>query len=101
MKNIKPSYLLALAVILLAVSCTAGDNPLINSANEDGDVAGLILGFWHGFISFFTFIGSFFFDDLSIYEVHNNGTWYNLGFILGVSAFYGSSHQAGKKARKR
>jgi hypothetical protein len=26
-----------------------------------------------------------------IYEIHNNGGWYNFGFLLGVSIFFGGS----------
>ncbi|MFC2088797.1 hypothetical protein ACFLSX_04280, partial [Calditrichota bacterium] len=48
-------------------------------------------GLWHGFISLFSFIASLFYDNVSIYEVHNNGNWYNLGFILGIMCFFGGS----------
>jgi hypothetical protein len=27
---------------------------------------------------------SLFNPDVGIYEIHNNGAWYNLGFLLGI-----------------
>ncbi|MDX6291150.1 MAG: hypothetical protein QOH50_225 [Kribbellaceae bacterium] len=30
------------------------------------------------------FLVSLFNDHANIYEVHNNGNWYNFGFILGI-----------------
>jgi len=45
------------------------------------------MGLWQGLISPLTFIVSLFTDDVSIYEVHNNGGWYDFGFILGIGAF--------------
>jgi hypothetical protein len=78
--------MLALAAL---VSCAPGPNNLATSPDKQGDVAGFWLGLWHGFIVFFTFIVSLFKDNVHIYEVHNNGNWYNLGFVIGVMAFFG------------
>lgn len=73
------------------VSCTPGPNYLENTSSELIEPAGFWLGLWHGFISLFSFIISLFSDNTSIYKVYNNGTWYNLGFLIGVSAFFGGS----------
>ena len=58
-------------------------------------VSGEPQGFWwgllHGFISLFTFIISLFREDVAIYAVNNTGGWYDFGFILGVSFFFGGS----------
>jgi len=32
----------------------------------------------------FSFVVSLFNSDVSVYEVHNNGGWYNCGFVLGA-----------------
>ena len=81
LKN-KNLWLIILLLVVLS-SCAPG--------NERFDVvtAGFWMGLWHGFISFFTFIISLFSDNVNIYEVNNNGGWYNFGFILGVSIFFG------------
>ncbi|HTW95207.1 MAG TPA: hypothetical protein VMD30_10460 [Tepidisphaeraceae bacterium] len=59
--------------------------------------AGFWAGVWHGIISPITFIVSLFNPNVRIYEVHNRGLLYDFGFILGISAAFGSSgQQAGK-----
>ena len=92
--------LVVVAVLLLA-SCAAGANDLVNTAAADGgDAAGFWPGLWHGFISPITFIVSLFNHDVNIYEVHNNGGWYNFGFVFGASLFFGGSAQGGRGARR-
>jgi hypothetical protein len=66
-----------------------GPNPLMDTADAHGVAAGLLPGIWHGIISPITLIVSFFIKDTEIYEVHNNGTQYNLGFLLGVLISFG------------
>lgn len=78
---------LVLAVLLAA--CAAGANPQIGVAPAGGDVAGFWAGLWHGIISPITFLISLFTSDVNIYEVHNNGNWYNFGFVLGAGILFG------------
>ena len=52
--------------------------------------AGFWAGVWHGMISPITFVVSLFNPRVRIYEVHNRGRLYDLGFIIGVSAVLGS-----------
>jgi len=61
----------------LASGCTANSNPLTGTPTATGETAGLLLGWWHGFILPYSFIASLFRDNTSIYEVHNTGGWYN------------------------
>jgi len=65
-----------------------GPNPTVNTADAQGRVAGLGLGFWHGFISPVTLVMSFFKKDVQMYDVHNIGNLYNLGFFLGVAIVF-------------
>ena len=51
--------------------------------------AGFWAGVWHGNIAAITFVVSLFNKDVGIYETHNNGAWYNFGFLLGVSSLFG------------
>ena len=53
--------------------------------------AGFWAGFWHGTISPLTFIISLFKPEVRFYETHNNGRWYDLGFLLGASAALGGN----------
>ena len=88
----------AIVVMLLLSACAAGANPETGVAAADGDVAGFWLGLWHGVIAPITFIISLFSDTVYIYEVHNNGNWYNFGFMFGLSASLGGSG-AGSRGR--
>lgn len=65
-----------------------GPNPLVAKANTKGNVAGVLLGLWHGVIAPVTMVLSFFNPDVTMYEVHNDGSQYNLGFLLGVAIFF-------------
>ena len=67
---------------------TPGTNPLVNEAAENGVVAGVVQGLWHGIIAPVTLVMSFFNESVQMYEVHNNGREYNLGFLLGVALVF-------------
>ena len=92
--------LLAITLVMLT-GCAAGPNPEMNQVSVDGQVAGFWTGLWHGCISFITFIISLFTDSVSVYEFHNNGGWYNFGFILGVMIAYGGGGSRGCKAARK
>lgn len=87
-------------IVVVMVSCTAGPNTLAKTPDEEGKVDGFWQGLWHGFISPVTFIISLFKHNMSIYEVHNNGGWYNFGFLFGASIILGSGGgAAGRSSR--
>lgn len=67
---------------------TPGQNPQQNQADEDGRVSGALQGLWHGLIAPVTVIGAFFNPAMQMYEVHNNGREYNLGFLIGVALVF-------------
>ena len=62
-----------------------GPNPQVNQPDEAGRVSGFVQGLWHGIISPVMVVGSFFNPAMEMYEVHNNGRDYNVGFILGIA----------------
>ena len=101
---IKNLILIALLLVLLAgcapgsnvevnvpsstlVLTTPGPNPEQNKPGSTG-VAGIVQGLWHGLIAPVTLIGSFFNPDMQMYEVHNNGREYNLGYLFGVALVF-------------
>ncbi len=86
---------------LLLAACAAGANPEAGVPGTDGDVAGFWLGLWHGLIAPITFIVSLFSDTVNIYEVHNNGNWYNFGFILGAGVWFGGGSQSARMSKNR
>jgi hypothetical protein len=65
-----------------------GANPQLNEPDANGRVAGLPQGLWHGLIAPVSVVGSFFNPDMQMYEVHNSGRDYNLGFMLGVALVF-------------
>ena len=88
-----------MAVLLFVAGCAAGPN---NVSHVDAPhIAGFWFGLWHGAISPITFVISLFTSDVTIYDVHNNGSWYNFGFMLGVSAAFSGAARSGASARRR
>jgi hypothetical protein len=62
-----------------------GPNELVNTPDYHGRPASFWLGIWHGIISPFTLVATFLGAvNVQMYEVHNDGRLYNLGFFLGV-----------------
>ena len=63
--------------------------------------AGFWFGMWHGAIAWISLILSVFMDNITVYEAHNSGGWYNFGFLLGASmAMGGGSRGAGHGHRR-
>ena len=69
-----------------------------HSMTEIIDPQGFWYGLLHGFIILFSFIGSFF-QDIRIYAFPNSGLWYDLGFLIGASAFLSGSCAGGHKMK--
>src|SRR5215469_2832402 len=97
----KTSLTLVLLVVLLvnlAAGCAAGANQFKGTADRDDVVAGFRLGLWHGFTAPVMFIVSLFKSNLGIYEIHNNGGWYNFGYLFGLASFFGcGGHRTGRR----
>ena len=91
----------AIMVMLLLAGCAAGPNPTLNAIDAAGKTAGFWSGLWHGVISPVTFIISLFNKHVNIYDVYNNGNWYNFGFILGVLIIFGGGGQGAKRKAKK
>ena len=89
---------LLIGTLLLLGACAAGPNELVDTGP---DPAGFWLGLWQGLISPITFIVSLFNTEVNIYEVQNNGNWYDLGFMLGVACAFGSGGGAGASGARR
>ena len=95
------AVLLVCAVIVVA-GCAAEPNPVEGETNAEGKVAGFWQGLWHGMIAPITFIISLFSKNVGVYEVYNNGGWYNFGFMFGISMVLGGgSGGAWRRERRR
>jgi hypothetical protein len=95
----KQWYAFAGLSVLAVVGCAAG--PGGQWAEPGASSAGFWAGLWHGAIMIVTLIVSFFTDQVSIYEAHNSGVWYNIGFVLGVLCVSGNGFRATAKRKKR
>lgn len=82
---------------ILLIGCAGGPNTAVDTPTPDGNIAGFWLGLWHGIISPITFIISLFADSVNFYEVHNNGGWYNFGFVLGAGILFGGGGKASSR----
>jgi hypothetical protein len=83
-------------VVVLLTGCAAGTERF--SAEQP---ASFWAGIWHGAISVITLIIHIFSHDIRIYEIHNTGGWYDLGFLLGVICIWGGGSTAGCVHSKR
>ena len=90
--------ILLLMISFSLITCTPGSNAMKNAESSERKIAGFWKGLWHGLIVFITFIISLFNKNVNIYEIYNNGGWYNFGFVLGVMIIFGGSSGAGTKA---
>ena len=88
-----------LVLVLVVAACAAGPNDV--ALVDAPHVAGFWLGLWHGAISPITFVVSLFNSGVNIYEVHNNGTGYNFGFMLGASVALSGAGRSSAAASSR
>jgi hypothetical protein len=93
----------AVLLSIMIAGCAAGPNDLVNTPNEENMISGFWRGLWHGIIAPITFIVSLFTRNVHMYEVHNNGGWYNFGFLLGVSIIFGGcgGSTCSRRSRRR
>ncbi len=64
--------------------------------------AGFFMGIWHGWIAPFSVIVGFFNQAIRVYEPHNTGWWYDLGFYVAIiSGFGGLSFVRRQNANSR
>jgi hypothetical protein len=93
--------ILLLVIVTLTLSACATANPMKNTPlEESGQIYGFWYGFWDGFIAPWAFIANVFGANHGIYQVHNNGNWYDFGFLLGIGAFASGGASASSRRRR-
>ena len=98
MKSALVSLICVLSLAVFLAGCAPTANQFLRTPDTHNTVAGFWLGLWQGFIAPFVFVVSLFIPDLNIYEVHNNGAWYNFGYLFGLMCFFGGGgHKAGRR----
>lgn len=93
--------MMVVAAAVLLAACLPGTNELVGTAGASGDVAGFWRGLWHGLIVCISFLVSLFTDDVQLYEVHNNGNWYDAGYFFGLLISLGGSGGGGARWGRR
>lgn len=101
MKRIVGIVGLVLVLLVTFSGCAPGPNTLTGEEDAEGDVAGFWNGLWHGVIAPVTFIISLFSDKVTMYDVYNNGGWYNFGFLFGMMVIFGGGGGGTACSRRR
>ncbi|MGZ7113764.1 MAG: hypothetical protein ACXVI0_01760 [Halobacteriota archaeon] len=57
-------------------------------------------GLWQGLIIVLSFIASWFDNNIVLYQVNNNGFWYNLGYLIALSVSVGGIARGSRTKRK-
>ena len=81
---------------LLLTACIPGDG----KATPDKP-AGFFWGVWHGWIAPISLIGGLFNKSLRVYETHNTGWWYDLGFYMAIISGFGGLSLARRSKSKK
>jgi hypothetical protein len=90
------------ACCMFFVACAPGANEAIDTLGDRGSVAGFWLGLWHGMIAPIAFVISLFTTHVRVYEVHNNGSWYDFGYLLGLCcSLGGGGHTSSRRWSRR
>ncbi len=83
MKTLKTKLGYILSILLVTLLFTGCADAVLVEGCITTDPYGFWGGTWHGMITTFSFIGSLFSEDITIYAVNNNGAWYDFGFLGG------------------
>ncbi len=92
--NVIPVFFMFIAVLFLFSACahTADVTACVTT-----EPSGFLGGLWHGIIAPLSFFVSLFSDNIAMYEVNNNGGWYDFGFVLGAGILFGGGSRASKR----
>lgn len=72
-----------IAVAMLIFTGCAHVHPITACLPTNETPSGFWFGVWNGLTMTFAFIGSLFDSDITVYDVNNNGNFYNFGFVGG------------------
>jgi hypothetical protein len=99
MKKFIPLFvLIALAIVAVAIYIIVYHVGM-PTRDQSGAPAGFWLGLWQGLIVFLSFIASWFDNNIVLYQVNNNGLWYNLGYVIGLIVL-GAGGRGGARASR-
>jgi len=103
MKRFIPLFVLVALALVAAAVYIIVFHVGMPTRDLSGAPANFWLGLWQGLIIYLSFIASWFDNNIVLYQVNNNGFWYNLGYVIGlwvtIGAFAGGS-RARRKAKQ-
>jgi len=80
------NYLKPIIIFLILICAGCATQPYPSAYDPPGFFSGLI----HGFLIFFSFIGSIF-TEIRVYAFPNSGFWYDFGYLIGAGMFLGGA----------
>lgn len=96
MKNKNLNFILiALILVVLVSGCVPG-----GGSHSAKNPAGFFSGIWHGWIAPVTLVWGLFESNIRIYELHNTGWWYDLGFYISIISGFGGLSFFRRKRQK-
>ena len=100
MKKFIPLFvLIGLAIVAFAIYIIV-NHVGMPTRDLSGAPANFWWGLWQGLIVFLSFIASWFDNNIVLYQVNNNGFWYNLGYLIALSVSVGGIAR-GSRPRKK
>jgi len=85
-----------IAVCVLLAGCTPG-----GGRYDASSPAGFLAGIWHGWIAPVSLIIGLFDDTTRIYEQHNTGWFYDLGFYIAIIGGFGGLSLSRSKLKRK
>lgn len=79
---------LTMALLLVPMLSLSGCVPGDGASNAQHP-AGFFWGIWHGWIAPVSLVIGFFKHHIRVYEVHNIGWWYDLGYYIAIISGFG------------
>ena len=95
--NRRTALIAVLLLVMLAAGCAPGNERWASGVNKAGFWAGL----WHGLIVLVTFVVSWFTNQVGIYEPHNVGFGYNIGYVIGLLISLGGCARGVTRRRRK
>jgi len=89
MKKFIPLFVLIGVALVVAAIYIIIFHVGMPTRDGSGTPANFWLGLWQGLIVFLSFIASWFDNTVVLYQVNNNGFWYNLGYLIALSVSVG------------
>lgn len=88
--------LLMIFVLFLLTACVPGDGK-----NTSDDPAGFFWGIWHGWLAPISLIVGIFNKSIRVYEIHNTGWAYDLGFYMAIISGFGGLRLVRKQKKDK